>query len=278
MVGQVLCLLRDSMSLYLDPVSSMDALSRRCYWTDWTTLRSFLMASIPRLAASSPLRHLPNELLQRIAQLAHCKRVPPKLDASTVAEPWFTSTDGLTTYLGESEGGFEVAPVFRMPRGSGFQYVTVEIIPWYGTELSVGTCEIYFTTDSDNPGENDFVLVDGEHVPAWDGFRWSGVNQFDLLFNLDTGTVRLACNQVRGPEVQLHGEWWEGVDIDGSSWPEEYHPEDDESDDYDGRTYCSKLSVCVPDTVPAYLFAGGLDADESDHFCHRHDCPICTDE
>ena len=57
-------LLPDSMSTYLDPVSSADALAKGCYWTDWTTLRPFLMASIPRLSAGSPLRHLPNELLQ----------------------------------------------------------------------------------------------------------------------------------------------------------------------------------------------------------------------
>jgi len=266
------------MPPYLDPVTSADALAKRCYWTDWTTLRPFLMASIPRLAASSPLRHLPNELLQRIAQLAHCKRIRPKLDAATIDEPWFTSTDGLTAYLGDEPGGFDMTPVFHMPRGSGFQYVTVEIIPWYGTELTIGTCAIYFTTDSEKPGEDDFVLVNGDHVPAWDGFAWAGVNRIDLLFNLDTGTVRLACNQVRGPEVQLHGDWREGVDIDGSSWPDEYHPEDDETDDYNGRAYVSKLSFCVPDTVPAYLCAGGLDVDQCDHFCHQEDCPICTED
>ena len=272
----------ETVEQYLDPVSTADALAKSCYWSDWTALRPFLMASVQRLSASSLLRHLPTELLQRIAQLAYCPRLRPKLTGFD--EPWFLSADESTAFLSTTfDHGFSITDqVLQMPPGSGIQYLEIELIPWLGTQLSICSVVIEFATDEN--GADDVVLVYGYHVADWT-FTWSGLNTFGLLLNLDAGTVRLSCNGVRGPEKELGGQWQKGVAITlGDNLPDtQFYPEHDDEgvlpdDKSGGRAYSSKLAFSVPEAIPAFLSAGGFAVDLAEYDCRNAGCSYCADQ
>ena len=255
-----------------DDASALLASGR--YWSEWAELRLFLMAAIPRLAAGSPLRFLPTELLRQIAQLAHRPRSCPVfvLDSESMWL-WRLSDDAQTAcrvLTGNVENDESPPPLLRIPRSADdYVYVVLELIPHFGSHLYIQGVRLFFEVDthaSDN--KNEKVTVDGEHVSAWDNWNWGAPNTIAILFHGDS--ARVALNDAVGPLLFLDG--GEGYEIRfAGDWPCTFSTIDEGG----SRERDCFVSVKAPKVVPASMCEDGL--EHSHGYCSSSDCVFCID-
>ena len=276
----------------LDQYDCKAMLESGTYWSDWNSLRPFLLACIPHLAVSSPLRVLPHELVRHIAQLAHRPRLGLQFEQLAPGSGWFLANDATTAHLVRTHSlrPFPAAmPRLRVPCGAGFQYLEIDLMPHFGSIVHIGDSEFHFAVPDHGPKELLCVYhADlGEsalHISAFEGFHHSSPNTLELLIDRDAGAVRLGLNGVAGPELQLGDFGRDGLEIrmDGE-WPEtvwDYLPDGSAKERQlrttsdDGRESCGNcVTVRTPRAVPAHLCVRDLSHDHG--LCSG--CELCED-
>ena len=270
----------------LDQYDCKAMLESGTYWSDWNSLRPFLLACIPHLAVSSPLRVLPHELVRHIAQLAHRPRLGLQFEQLAPGSGWFLANDATTAHLVQTHSlrpSPAAMPRLRVPCGAGFQYLEIDLMPHFGSFVHIGDSEFHFAvpdTYSIN-GAGELLCVyhadlgeSARHISAFDGFHHSSPNTLELLIDRDAGAVRLGLNGVAGPELQLGDFGPGGLEICmGGEWPETvWEPRHTTSDD--GRESCGNcVTVRTPRAVPAHLCARDLSHDHG--LCSG--CALCED-
>lgn len=151
------------------------------YWVEQQQVVTFLLGTIERCAAVSPLRGLPHEILQRIAQMAFRPRhqirfeLPERMMPPVVAETWlarggqclvFPCAPQYRVYWNDDEDpewGSEVIPypTIRLPTAGHILYFELLLDDtWNGSEVHVH--DVVFSIDDD-----EYPLVNGTIVKPW---------------------------------------------------------------------------------------------------------------
>ena len=151
------------------------------YWVEQLQVVSFLLGTIERCAAASPLRGLPHEILQRIAQMAFRPRhqihfeLPEQKMPPVVAETWlarggqclvFPYAPGFQYFENEEEeeewGSSAMPyPTLRLPAAGHILYFELLLDDsWNGSDIHVH--DVVFSIDVD-----EYPCVNGTIIRPW---------------------------------------------------------------------------------------------------------------
>ena len=153
------------------------------YWVEQQPVMTFLLSTIERCAAASPLRGLPHEILQRIAQMAFRPRhkirfeLPEQKMPPIVEETWlarggqclvFSCAPQYRVYWDEDDDdddwGSEVVPypTLRLPTAGHILYFELLLDDiWPGSDIHVH--DVVFSINGDEE-----LSINGTVVKPWD--------------------------------------------------------------------------------------------------------------
>lgn len=213
---------------------------------------SFLAATIPRLGATSPLRHLPLDCIQMIARFAHSSpylagfSISALRDAPDMPVLLDLSRDVLVRQLEDYKlSALDATRVdvsrtpdldlrLARPIRRGMSYIEITVSKaWYGTgvDLTFGPRPIdeyrFSLGLNETEGQNIVTITHDSRVAITlfdESWTWGeGPVIFGMLVDLDRGRLTLYFNNIVGPCVKLpdHSEWRrKGVHLTVSEFPE----------------------------------------------------------
>jgi len=210
------------------------------YWVEPVQLYAFLLATVPRCAASSLLRFLSNDLLMMIAKAAPRRaRLIFTHNADDAADRHMLEGGRVYACSGNVE---ELAPTISLPAMHCIEYLVLDIDDfWCGSTLVIQPGDL--TLEFGLGVDDDYVvwLSKGNshrHVLTW---VWSNSicpsappqpcqcvfgqcsrAKIGLLFDLVRGTMRWVLNGEAGPRQTLGAGWEQGVRVGfAGEWPDE---------------------------------------------------------
>lgn len=191
---------------------------------------AFLSVHVPRLSARSALRHIPHDILQRIARLAWTEQYC----ATWTPPPSCVFWDCCRRCLFEGLTVNELEVAERVWRRHGSVYVELEVSNcWYGTTFTVHDVSLELICRPEREGLEDEDEESGAcyhspgvlndeyskrlrrgHVRAWDAaWQWDSRVRVGALVDPLNGRVTWRLNGVDGPCVPFEDDSWrrEGI-------------------------------------------------------------------